>query len=167
MSNKAILIIGVLLVLLTIGFASFLFRPGSDTVEMPKQIDPMAEPTSIVMYKNEGCECCTKWAAHMEAEGFSVKEVAVPNLNDIKQENGISYNLSSCHTAKVGGYIVEGHVPVADVQRLLEEQPEAIGLTVPGMPIGSPGMEVPGREADHYDVLLIHKDGSTSVYSSY
>ena len=164
MNNKAIIIFGTLF---TIGFATFLFWPKSSPVEMPPQIQPKATGTTVVMYKNEGCECCTKWAAHMEAEEFSVQEVAVPNLNEIKQKNGITYEMSSCHTAKVGGYIVEGHVPVADVQRLLKERPEAIGLTVPGMPIGSPGMEVPGREADNYDVLLIHEDGSTSVYNSY
>ncbi len=160
MSNAKILVFGLLL---TAGLAAFLFWPGNER-QISADTDGKIE---VVMYKNEGCQCCTKWAAHMNAEEFAVEEKPTSELNAIKQSHGITPQLSSCHTAIVDGYVVEGHVPVADVQRMLKEKPDAVGLTVPGMPTGSPGMEMPGRPADNYDVLLINKDGSTSVYASY
>ncbi len=163
MTNNKILIVGLLF---TVGFAAALFLSGGE-----KQDQQVAEAEEgkleVVMYKNEGCQCCTKWADHMNEAEFAVIEKPVPNLGEIKAENGISREMASCHTALVDGYIVEGHVPIEDVQRLLKERPDAIGLTVPGMPIGSPGMEVPGREPDNYDVLLIAKDGSTTVFASH
>jgi hypothetical protein len=103
----------------------------------------------------------------MHEGDFSVEEVPVPVLMQVKRDNGITRELASCHTAIVEGYVVEGHVPRADVERLLKEKPDAIGLAVPGMPTGSPGMETPGRAPESYDVLLVHNDGTTSVYSSY
>lgn len=160
MNNTKILIIGSVL---TIVLGGFLFWPGNE-----RQIEPIAsEKIEVVMYKNEGCQCCTKWATHMNEEEFDVIEKPIPNLYEVKEEQGISRELASCHTALVDGYVVEGHVPVEDVQRLLKERPDAIGLSVPGMPIGSPGMEVEGREADKFDVLLIAKDGSTSVFATH
>ena len=161
MTNTKILIAGLLF---TAAFAAILFWPASEAV-VEQQYSP--DKIEVVMYKNEGCQCCTKWAEHMDEQEFAVVEKAVQNLMDIKEENGITRELASCHTAIVDGYVVEGHVPVADVQRMLKERPDAIGLTVPGMPTGSPGMEIPGVEADNYDVLLVAKDGTTSVYSSY
>lgn len=161
MTNSKILIFGMLF---TAALAAFLFYPKNDIEAIAQVTEGKIE---VIMYKNEGCQCCTKWAAHMDEEEFAVIEKPIPNLYEVKAENGISQNLASCHTALVDGYVVEGHVPVADVQRMLKERPDAIGLTVPGMPIGSPGMEVEGRDADSYDVLLIAKDGTTSVYASY
>lgn len=117
----------------------------------------------VVMYKNPGCQCCTKWAGHMERAGFTVTEKPTDQLAAIKAEEGVPYALGSCHTALVGGYVVEGHVPIADVQRMLKEQPDARGIGVPGMPQGSPGMESPNPEP--YNVYLIGNDGSQSVYS--
>lgn len=160
MTNKTILILGVLF---TAVLSAFLFWPRetSDATYLPEE-----GTIEVVMYKNPGCECCTKWAAHMDSSNFRVTERAVSDLYDRKASYGITQELSSCHTAIIDGYVVEGHVPVEDVQRLLEEKPDAIGLTVPGMPIGSPGMEVPGRTPDSYEVLLIAKDGSTTVFST-
>ena len=125
------------------------------------------ETVAFTMYKNASCGCCAKWADHMERHSFEVTEEAVTNLNEVKDEMGVPQHLRSCHTAKIGGYIVEGHVPAADVKRLLREQPDAKGLTVPNMPVGSPGMEVPGRPADSYQVLLITNSGETEVFSQY
>lgn len=119
----------------------------------------------VVMYKNPGCQCCTKWAGHMERAGFSVTEKPTRQLAAIKSEQGIPYTMGSCHTALVGGYVIEGHVPIADVKRLLNEQPSARGLAVPGMPQGSPGMESPQPEP--YKVYLIGNDGSQSVYAEH
>ncbi|GAB5407667.1 MAG: DUF411 domain-containing protein [Balneolaceae bacterium] len=161
MTNKKILVLGLLF---TAVFSMALFWPEGEAEITEQVADAKLE---VIMYKNEGCQCCTKWADRMNEEEFAVIEKPIPNLYEVKQEQGISRELASCHTALVDGYVVEGHVPVEDVQRLLKERPDAIGLTVPGMPIGSPGMEVEGREADKYDVLLIAKDGSTSVYASY
>ena len=160
MSNSKILLVGVLF---TITFAIILFMPKNEATEISVQ----PEKLEVVMYKNKGCMCCTKWADRMNQEEFAIIEKPVPNLNEIKEENGITRELASCHIAFVDGYIVNGHVPIEDVQRLLKERPDAIGLTVPGMPIGSPGMEVPGREPDNYDVLLIAKDGTTTVFASH
>lgn len=117
----------------------------------------------VVMYKNEGCQCCTAWANHMQEAGFSVTENPTDRLIAIKSEQGVPYNMGSCHTALVGGYVIEGHVPIADVQQLLRDRPDARGLAVPGMPAGSPGMESPNPES--YNVYLIGKDGSHTVYS--
>ena len=161
MTNSKILIFGMLF---TAGLAAFLFYPKNETEPTTQVADGKTE---VIMYKNEGCQCCTKWAEHMDEQEFAVIEKPIPNLYEVKAEKGITQNLASCHTAIVDGYVVEGHVPVADVQRMLKERPDAIGLTVPGMPIGSPGMEVEGRDADKFDVLLIAKDGTTSVYASY
>jgi hypothetical protein len=160
MSNKAIILTGAVF---TLTMTAVLFWPKAETTESNYADDGRTE---VVMYKNPGCECCTKWAAHMDSSNFRVQERAVSDLYERKESYGITQELSSCHTAIVGGYVVEGHVPSEDVERLLKEKPDAIGLTVPGMPIGSPGMEVPGRAADSYEVLLIAKDGSTSVFSS-
>ncbi len=120
---------------------------------------------TLELWKSPSCNCCEKWADHMKAEGFQVEphSAATGTLAKIKHQAGIPSKLTSCHTGKIGGYVIEGHVPAEDVKRLLEEKPEAIGLTVPGMPIGSPGMEGPNPES--YDVLLIKPDGSTEVFA--
>ncbi|HBQ61241.1 MAG TPA: hypothetical protein DD671_16895 [Balneolaceae bacterium] len=159
MSNNKILIIGLLV---TAGVAAFLFWPGNSSSNL------LSDKKEVVMYKNQGCQCCTYWGDHMKECDFTVEEVPVPVLMQVKRDNGISQELASCHTAIVDGYVVEGHVPRQEVERLLSERPEGvIGLAVPGMPIGSPGMETPGRTPDNYDVLLVREDGSTSVYASY
>ncbi|MDR8391209.1 DUF411 domain-containing protein [Aliifodinibius sp. S!AR15-10] len=123
--------------------------------------------TEITMYKNPGCQCCAKWADYLEANGFEVTEEASPNMQAIKSQNNVPYDMGSCHTAVIGDYVVEGHVPVEDIKNLIEEQPDAKGLAVPGMPIGSPGMEMPGRPAEAYKVFLFQEDGSRQVYAQH
>ena len=118
----------------------------------------------VVVHKSPACGCCQAWAEHMQAAGFSVETRDTQDLDAIKAEVGVPYGQGSCHTAKVGDYFVEGHVPADDVKRLLAERPDALGLTVPGMPIGSPGMER-GDTREPYDVLLVAKDGSTTVFA--
>ena len=118
----------------------------------------------VVVYKLATCGCCQTWAEHMQDAGFPVETRDTQDLDAIKAEVGVPFGQGSCHTAKIGDYFVEGHVPADDVKRLLAERPEALGLTVPGMPIGSPGMEQ-GDVRDPYDVLLVAKDGSTSVFA--
>ena len=120
----------------------------------------------VLVHKSASCGCCAVWVEHMQSHGFPVKVENVDDLGAIKEKVGVPYGKGSCHTAEVGGYFIEGHVPAADVQRLLAEKPKAKGLTVPGMPIGSPGMEQ-GDRVDPYEVLLVHEDGSTSVYATH
>ncbi|HVQ13675.1 MAG TPA: DUF411 domain-containing protein [Vicinamibacterales bacterium] len=115
--------------------------------------------------KNPSCGCCKIWVERLRDAGFQVEVKDVDNLNSVKQRVGLPYGMGSCHTAEVGGYFVEGHVPVEDIKRLLLERPEARGLAVPGMPAGSPGMEVPSGQVQPYDVMLVGRDGSATVYS--
>lgn len=119
----------------------------------------------VVMYKNPGCECCTAWGEHMEAAGFTVTEKPTSELPGIKVDLGVPYNMGSCHTAVVDDYVVEGHVPAKEVKKMLDERPDAIGLAVPGMPIGSPGMEQ-GNRVESYDVIIFSED-SSGTYASY
>lgn len=122
-------------------------------------------PTEVRVYKSPSCGCCTGWVAHMTDAGFKVKVEDVGNTA-ARRLLGIPAALGSCHTAEVAGYAIEGHVPATEVRRLLAERPRARGLAVPGMPIGSPGME-DGNARDAYDVLLVKLDGTTSVFKSY
>lgn len=124
--------------------------------------------TAIHVVKDPDCGCCGAWINILETAGFAVTvEHASPDdLMLYKRAKGVPEAMSSCHTADLDGYTIEGHVPVADLRRLMLEQPDAVGLAVPGMPWGSPGMG-PEDEREAYDVFLIHRDGSTSVYSHY
>jgi hypothetical protein len=122
--------------------------------------------TKMVVYKTSTCGCCGNWVEHLKANGF---EVDVREVNDIIAEGrrlGVPDNLRSCHTGSIGGYSIEGHVPAADIKRLLTEKPQAKGLSVPGMPIGSPGMEN-GSYVEPYAVLLFQADGTNEVYNTY
>ena len=125
----------------------------------------LAEGEKLQVFKSPTCGCCTKWIDHLEAAGFEVEAHDTSRLDAMKDENGVPRTLRSCHTALVEGYVIEGHVPVADVKRLLEERPEVAGLAVPEMPIGSPGMEGPG--AQPYDVLSFGGKQGVVVYSSH
>lgn len=120
---------------------------------------------TLVVYKSPTCGCCTAWVDHMKANGFTVEVHDTADVTPIKQEVGMSQQLHSCHTAFIGGYALEGHVPAADVQRLLRERPAVAGLAVPGMPMGSPGMEGPVRQ--RYDVLTFDRGGRTTVFASH
>ena len=119
---------------------------------------------SAVVYKSESCGCCKLWVKHLEANRFDVRVENVDNMNPIKERVGIPFGKGSCHTAIIDGYFIEGHVPADDIKRLLRTRPDAKGLVVPGMPIGSPGMEQGGK-VQPYDVLLVDKDGNTSVFA--
>jgi hypothetical protein len=126
---------------------------------------PVARLPLVVVHKSPTCGCCGKWVDHLRAAGFTVQVRDEADMNAVKERVGVPPAKGSCHTAEVGGYFIEGHVPAADVQRLLKEKPVARGLTAPGMPIGSPGMEVPSGEKQPYAVLLVKKDGTTVEYA--
>lgn len=124
-----------------------------------------ADAIAITVYKSPTCNCCSNWVDHMRDAGFVVTAENRTDLENVKRSAGVPSNLQSCHTALVDGYIIEGHVPASDIKRLLQERPAVTGLAVPGMPMGSPGMEGPYR--DPYDVLVFDRAGRTRVYSSY
>lgn len=119
----------------------------------------------VRVHKDANCGCCNGWIAHMRAAGFTVMAHDSADMVAVKQRLGIPLSQASCHTAEVGGYVLEGHVPATDVQRLLREKPAARGLVLPGMPIGSPGMESPDGRRDAFTVALLGKDGSLQPYS--
>ena len=127
-----------------------------------------AAPTTMQVWKDPTCGCCKDWIAHLEKSGFATTVIEQGN-SAARARLGMPQKFGSCHTALIQGYVIEGHVPAADIQRLLKDKPEALGLSVPGMPIGSPGMDgaAYGGRRDAYQVLLIQRDGSTTVFNTY
>jgi hypothetical protein len=124
----------------------------------------LAEPPELEVWKMRACGCCDAWARHFEAAGFRTKMHEVDDVGAVRAAAGMPADLGGCHTSKVAGYVVEGHVPVAAVQRLLAERPAILGLATPGMPLGSPGMEIEGEPAEPYDVIAFAADGGRSVF---
>lgn len=127
-----------------------------------------AQPVEVEVWKSPTCGCCRDWVRHLEANGFRVKVSDTGNTG-ARARLALPQQYGSCHTAKVGGYVVEGHVPAREIRRLLSERPDAVGLAVPRMPVGSPGMDGPqyGGRKDPYDVLLVDRQGAASVFQAY
>ena len=125
---------------------------------------PVAKPT-ITVYKDPNCGCCRNWIAHLIKNGYRVDAKDTPDMDQIKTTLGVPTALHSCHTAIVAGYLIEGHVPAADIDRLLATKPKVKGLAVPGMPMGSPGME--GGAKQHYQVMAFDRTGKARVFASY
>jgi hypothetical protein len=125
--------------------------------------------SELEVYKSPKCGCCKYWIRHLEANGFKVKAHDVDNLAVRRQQLGMPKQYASCHTARIAGYAIEGHVPAADIKRLLTERPQAIGLAVPNMPVGTPGMDGPAYKGrrDAYEVLLVGGDGVARSYARY
>ncbi|MGH8507312.1 MAG: DUF411 domain-containing protein [Gammaproteobacteria bacterium] len=124
---------------------------------------PMATlAAEITVYKSAKCGCCKEWVEHMRQNGFEVTALDVGNLDEIKRKHAVPGHLASCHTSIVGGYVVEGHVPADAVKRLLSERPKVTGIAVPGMPMGSPGME--GDRKDSYEIMSFDPGGEAKVY---
>jgi len=124
-----------------------------------------AYAAEFTVYKSPSCGCCSKWVDHLQANGHTVAAQNIENVDMIKKMVGVPERLQSCHTAMVDGYVIEGHVPAQDIERLLAERPKAKGLAAPGMPTGAPGME--GGAPDRYNVMLFKADGSADVYARY
>jgi hypothetical protein len=154
--------------------------PSADvaTADAPASVEAPATPVQpaanvdpdlpvVTVYKSPTCGCCQSWVEHLQADGFQVEVVEMTDRSAVSGGRGVPREMGSCHTAVVGDYVVEGHVPAADIRRLLEEAPDAAGLAVPGMPIGSPGMEQ-GDTVQPYDVMLLARDGGEhTVFSSH
>ena len=158
-------------------------RPAADTTTATPasgyaaDTQPMASPAvpaapasatvtdaSMIVYKDRNCGCCNDWVTHMRRNGFTVDARDVNDLDAVKQRMGVPRRLQSCHTGEIAGYVIEGHVPADLVQRLLRERPAVAGIAVPGMPMGSPGMEGPYSEP--YDIIAFTRGGATSVYAT-
>ena len=121
----------------------------------------------MTVYRSASCGCCTQWGSHIASAGFRIDDHLTEDMDAVKKARGVSPKFASCHTAVVEGYVIEGHVPASAIDRLLKERPDIRGLAVPGMPMGSPGMEVVGIEAESFEVLAIAHDGKTSVFARY
>jgi len=135
-------------------------------VILPACSDKTATAPVITVYKSPTCSCCGRWITHLEKNGFKVIAKDVKDVTPYKIKGGLTPKLASCHTGFVNGYTIEGHVPATDIKRLLKEKPAVRGLSVPAMPIGTPGMEM-GSRKDPYNVISFDKDGKTKVFSKH
>jgi hypothetical protein len=160
---------GGLILAAGIGIAALAGRPVQPFAPSADAIGAAGAPTwpVVEVYKSPACGCCTKWVEHLQAQGFTVKTTEREDLTTLKASHGVPPQLQTCHTALVGGYVVEGHVPAADLRRLLTDRPDVVGLAVAGMPTGSPGMEEPGRATQPYEVVAFGKNGATYVFATY
>jgi hypothetical protein len=147
---------------LTVAFASLALTTAA--VRSSPSDAPANKPV-ITVYKDPSCGCCKNWIAHLIKHGYRVDAKDSPNMAEIKRTLGVPTGLTACHTAMVNGYLIEGHVPAADIDRLLAQKPKIAGLAVPGMPAGSPGME--GASAQRYQVLTFDKSGKTTVFAKH
>jgi hypothetical protein len=174
-----LLLVAVVLVGVGAFFSFSRYEPAADAPE-PAPVVADAGETAVAMvsdigvslptmrvFKSPTCGCCGDWITHLREHGFEVEVVDTNDLVTVKTALGIPPEMGSCHTAEIGDYVVEGHVPAADIAAFMAEAPDARGLAVPGMPVGSPGMEIEGAQAQPYDVMTIAADGSTSVFRSY
>jgi hypothetical protein len=149
----------------TIALSATLFALTLSMTAATPSVDPTPKQTRITVYKDPSCGCCKSWIAHLIKHGYAVDAKDTPAMAEVKRTLGVPDALTSCHTAMVNGYLIEGHVPAADIARLLKEKPKVAGLAVPGMVTGSPGME--GPRPEHYQVLSFDKNGKTRVFASY
>lgn len=157
MSNKTSYTLAATLIAASIVFWIFIFQ--NDSAKSAQHETYLNGEIKMTMYHSPGCQCCVKWAAYLEDNGIDVTIEQTNNLYDVKQEQGVPDQLSSCHTAVVEGYVVEGHVPVEDILRMLKERPDVIGISVPGMPQNSPGMDMPSDET--YQSVLFDEENMT------
>ncbi|WP_083750241.1 DUF411 domain-containing protein [Rhodohalobacter halophilus] len=154
MKNILFYAISALLLIGSLVFWNYMFQSEPSQPDEPDYFDGSFE---LTMYHAEGCECCVEWANYLEENGVSVTSELVEDLHEVKREKGVPGQLSSCHTAVADGYIIEGHVPIHDIRRLLAERPAVIGVSVPGMPPNSPGMDIPVENT--YQSVIFGDDG--------
>jgi hypothetical protein len=147
---------------LAVSFVALALTTAAARISPPEEA---AKKPIITVYKDPGCGCCKNWIEHLKKHGYRVDAKDSPNMTEIKHTLGVPDRLTACHTAMVNGYLIEGHVPAADIDRLLAQKPRIAGLAVPGMPMGSPGME--GGPAQRYQVLTFDKSGKTGVFASH
>ena len=151
------------LLALTLGPMASIAAAPSTKAPADKSVSP---PLEMTVYRSPTCTCCGRWLEHMKQNGFVIKDIQTEDMDAIKHQHGVPDSLQSCHTALVSGYWVEGHVPAEDVKKLLRDKPAVAGISVPGMPVGTPGMEM-GPRKDPYAVVQLDKSGNTSVFQDY
>lgn len=140
---------------------------GMGVLLLPVQIaQAAAKPPAIAVYRDPSCRCCGGWIDHLTAQGFQAQNIETADMESLKQQYGVPDELASCHTAIVNGYVLEGHVPAADIQRLITEQPDVVRIAVPGMPVGTPGMES-GERRDSFTVFSFDQQGNQAVFNQY
>jgi hypothetical protein len=144
-----------------LAIALFVFNAGikAETIETGKPVD-------IVVYRSPTCNCCGKWVEYLKKNNFNVKDIVTNDVQAIKKKYGVSEEMASCHTAIVDGYVIEGHVPASDIMKLLKTKPKIVGISVPGMPSGTPGMEMGGRK-DPFNVMSFDRENHYKVFNSY
>jgi hypothetical protein len=145
-------------------FAGVILIVSLVSASAPPPPAPATVAGTVTVFKDPNCGCCKNWIEHLREHAFTVVAKDTSDMGAVKRTAGVPQRLYSCHTAFVDGYVIEGHVPAADIQRLLKEKTKVAGIAVAGMPAGSPGMEVPGR-VDRYDVTAFKRDGSTRVFA--
>lgn len=150
-----------LLILILLGF------PLLGCTGMQEKSLTITETREITVYKSPTCGCCTAWEAHMSKAGFKVTSKATDNMTEIRKQYAVPEKMQSCHTAVIDGYVIEGHVPAGDVEKLLETRPDVVGLAAPGMPAKSPGMQPEGEKPANYDVFSFDRQGNIKVFASY
>ena len=126
-----------------------------------------AADTEMTVHRSPSCSCCGRWLEHVKANGFKVKDLLQDDMDSVKEKLGVPEKLASCHTAEVNGYIIEGHVPAADIQKLLASKPNLTGIAAPGMPLSSPGMETPGHLDDPYPVVGFDKNQNFAIFTQH
>lgn len=165
MRYRTPLLRGASIALLAVASACTQAIPSPVSTAVAASPPPAETLPRITVHRDAYCGCCHLWVEHLRKEGFEVDDRVEDDMGRVKQRLGIAPEHASCHTAEVGGYVVEGHVPASDIRRLLRERPRLHGLVLPGMPMGSPGMEVEGVDAEAYTVLAVGHDGTTSTYA--
>ncbi len=163
MKNKPFYVSAAVLILVSVIFWVTVFQQGGESTQHSAML--YEGDITLTMYHGEGCMCCVRWADYLEKQGFTVIDEIVDDPHEIKREKGVPYQLSSCHTAIVEGYVVEGHVPAEDIRRLLAERPDAIGISVPGMPPNAPGMDQPVER--EYQTVLFDRNQNMYIYNTH
>lgn len=131
-----------------------------------QETESLSEPLSVAVYRSPSCGCCGEWIKHLDKHGFKVTDTKTDEMTAIKEKYNVPQDLASCHTAIVNGYVVEGHIPADDIKRLVKQKPDIAGIAVPGMPLGSPGMEA-GERKESFAVLAFNRDGNFEVFKEY
>jgi len=170
--SSAIIYVVFAIIIISAAAGALLFKakvppkPSYD-MKVPSVASTVEALPEVTVYKSATCGCCSKWITHLENEGFKVVSHNKEDMNSVKKEAGLQPELASCHTAFVDGYVIEGHVPASDIKRLLTQKLAVLGLTAPGMPQKSPGMQPAGNVPQGFDVLAFDKAGKTTVFESY
>lgn len=162
--TSSLIVVG--LVSIGVSLTRYFLIQGSNALQGADVAEQVSMTSELTVFRSPTCGCCSQWIEHMEAAGFQVKDTVTEDMTAVKEQHGVPANLASCHTTIANGYVIEGHIPADDVQRLLAEKPNVAGIAVPGMPIGSPGMES-GNYVEPYTVFSFTQSGETTTFAEH